>query len=154
MQKITTVVLILIAVVIGVGAALFMTRSDTDTQNVDNQSSQDATAPALGEVEEDAQSLSDEVASNAEQTVTLTDDGFQPEVLQITAGTTVTFENTSSGEMWVASDSHPSHTDLPEFDALRGYAPGESYSFTFEEPGEWGYHNHLGSFDSGLVIVE
>lgn len=156
MTKIRTIVLTIAALVIGIGAAFFMAQSsdDSGTQSSDGQSSQDATAPALGEVEADEQSLNDEIASNAEQTVTFTDSGFQPEALQVTTGTTVTFENNSSRDMWVASDPHPSHTDLPDFDTLRGYAPGEAYSYTFDEPGEWGYHDHLRSFDAGIVIVE
>jgi len=87
-------------------------------------------------------------------TVQITDDGFSPEIIRVEPGTTVTFENVSSRNAWVASDSHPSHTDLPEFDAGRGYAPGEPYSYTFSQSGEWGYHDHLRSFVTGLVIVE
>lgn len=55
--------------------------------------------------------------------------------------------------MWVASDPHPTHTGLSGFDSGRGYGEGENYSFTFNEPGNWGFHNHLNSGDTGKIIV-
>jgi hypothetical protein len=66
--------------------------------------------------------------------------------------------------MWVASAQHPTHTVYPEktdadclgsaFDACEGVSPGNSWSFTFNEVGEWGYHNHLRANHWGRVIVE
>lgn len=156
MKKLATVGLIILALIVGVGAAYFSNQSNTttNTQESEEPAGEEAAAPALGDVDGDTRSLDEEIASNAEQTVTFSDEGFQPEELRVAAGTTVTFENASSRDIWVASDPHPSHTDLPEFDAQRGYAPGESYSYTFDEVGEWGYHDHLRSFDTGIVIVE
>jgi plastocyanin len=86
--------------------------------------------------------------------VIYTDSGFSPANLGVKVGDTVTFKNGSSGQMWVASNPHPIHTDLSGFDAKRGYAPGESYSYTFVKPGVWGYHNHLKSSYSGHVTVQ
>ena len=56
--------------------------------------------------------------------------------------------------LWVASNPHPIHTDYSDFDAKRGYAKGERYSFTFFKQGTWKYHNHLNSGESGVIVVE
>ena len=55
--------------------------------------------------------------------------------------------------MWVASDVHPTHDELPGFDQLEGVEAGNDYSFTFEEVGEWTYHNHLVPTDTGTIVV-
>ena len=86
-------------------------------------------------------------------TVTYTNEGYSPRNLAIKAGAAVEFENNSSNQVWTASDVHPTHEILPEFDALRGYEPGETYSYTFKEPGAWTYHNHLNPSQIGTIIV-
>ena len=86
--------------------------------------------------------------------VTLGQNGFSPATVTIKEGGTVAFTNQGSQGMWVASDPHPQHTDYPDFDALRLYKPGETYSFTFTKPGTWHYHNHLDTGETGTVIVE
>lgn len=60
---------------------------------------------------------------------------------------TVTF---TGSNLWVASDPHPIHTDLPGFDPRKVQ---ESFSFTFDRVGEWGFHNHLRPSDTGTIIV-
>jgi len=89
----------------------------------------------------------------ARTVVTYSDTGFAPSVTTMKAGTTVTFVNESSGPMWVASDPHPAHTILPEFDELKGVEKGGTYEFTFAKVGTWGYHNHLNSKAKGTVVV-
>ena len=87
-------------------------------------------------------------------TIVITDQGFSPSNVTIKAGATVTFINQSSNPSWPASDPHPSHTDLPGFDALHGLNQGEQYSYTFQKVGSWGFHDHLAPFDQGRVIVQ
>ncbi len=86
--------------------------------------------------------------------VTHTDAGFMPNRLTVPVGTTVTFTNSSSQSMWVASNPHPTHTDYPGFDALRPYNQGESYTFTFSKGGTFGYHNHLNPSQGASILVE
>lgn len=86
--------------------------------------------------------------------VTLTDSGFSPSTVTIKAGQRVMFENKSSGGMWVASDPHPVHTALPGFDAKTSLDAGASWSFMFNKPGSWTFHNHLNSSQKGTVVVE
>ena len=93
-------------------------------------------------------------AKQTGEEVTYQTGGFSPAELTIKVGTKVTFRNDSQQQLWVASAPHPAHTDHPDFDAERGYGPGESYSFTFTEAGSWEYHNHLNPSHTGTIVVE
>jgi len=108
--------------------------------------------------------------SSKTYTVEIIQDGsFVPAELTIKQGDTVTWANKWTKDSWPASASHPTHEVYPGsgiekcdtseqsgiFDACKGLKPGESWSFTFNEKGSWGYHDHLnfpGKF--GKVIVE
>ena len=65
----------------------------------------------------------------------------------------VHFVNESSIDMWVATDDHPAHTDLPTFDQFKGSPPGEQYVYIFDEVGEWKYHDHLTPTATGIITV-
>lgn len=79
---------------------------------------------------------------------------FNPSVIRIAKGLTVHFKNKVEQPVWVASDPHPLHSAYSRFDALRGYARHEIFSFTFDQPGTWQYHNHLEPGQIGTIIVE
>jgi len=85
--------------------------------------------------------------------ITKTDRGFVPETVVIDAGTTVVFTNETERDSWPASDSHPTHQLLPEFDPKTPRAPGTNWSFTFERPGVWEFHDHLDSAFTGRIVV-
>ncbi len=85
--------------------------------------------------------------------VKYTDNGFSPNSLTVKVGTEVTFTNDSSNPMWVASNPHPVHTDLPGFDQLKGVDKGGSYKYTFQKVGSWKFHNHLNAGVGGVVVV-
>lgn len=99
---------------------------------------------------------------SSEATVKITADGFEPKLLTVKAGTTVTFVNEDSNKHWPASAMHPTHNVYPEsggcigskFDACKGLAQGESFSFTFDEKGSWNYHDHLRASTTGKIVVE
>ena len=76
-------------------------------------------------------------------TVKLTTTGLSPASLSIRKGDTVTILNATDSAFWPASDPHPTHTQCPGFDALRGLANGESYTLTFTKVQTCGYHNHM-----------
>jgi plastocyanin len=86
--------------------------------------------------------------------ITYNDDGFEPKKINVSQGQMVRFVNESSGNMWVASDNHPSHKILPEFDNKEAVDAGENYEFIFTEIGDWDYHNHVKPSAVGTVIVE
>lgn len=103
--------------------------------------------------------------SGKEVKVYYTESGFEPSVKRIDQGDTVTWVNNASQAMWVGSDNHPSHTKYSgtsvyqhcsngESDTFDQCSEGDSYSFTFEKTGEWGYHNHRSPFDEGTIVVE
>ncbi len=86
-------------------------------------------------------------------TVVFTKNGFVPSELQINKGDAVSFKNDQKEPSWPASDSHPMHSNYPGFDALRGLQGGESWLFTFNEPGNWSYHDHINVSFTGKIIV-
>ena len=89
--------------------------------------------------------------------IKITANGFEPKELEITKGTKVTWINEQPNPSWPASAVHPTHEIYPGssikkcgtseqdkiFDACRGLKQGESWSFVFNEIGEWYYHDHL-----------
>lgn len=93
-------------------------------------------------------------------TVKYDENGFSPTSVTISKGSTVKFiNNWSYMPMWVASNPHPAHTSYPELDTSAEFQtevpPGnESYSFTFEKPGTWGYHNHSAPEHTATIVVE
>lgn len=86
--------------------------------------------------------------------VSYNNSGFAPESIKIKKGETVKFTNQSDNLMWVASDPHPTHAILKEFDQKNTATKGESYEFRFEKSGTWRYHNHRNAGHTGTVIVE
>ncbi len=100
-------------------------------------------------------------------TIKVTSSGFSPKDLEINKGDIVLFLNEGSSKSWPASDVHPTHTVYPNsgiskcgtveeeniFDACKGLANGESYSFTFNEIGTWTYHDHLKPYVGGTIVV-
>jgi len=86
--------------------------------------------------------------------VKFTDSGFEPSTLTVKAGDTVEFENESGDDFWPASNVHPTHLLYPGFDAKKPILDGGTYSFTFTNPGSWGYHNHLEPDKQGTIVVQ
>ena len=85
--------------------------------------------------------------------VTFSAQGFTPLRLEVEVGQRVLFRNKSDTVFWPASNIHPTHQIYPEFDAKAAIEAGGSWLFTFERPGFWRYHNHLGPERSGLIVV-
>ncbi|MBI4043459.1 MAG: hypothetical protein HY393_01470 [Candidatus Diapherotrites archaeon] len=100
-------------------------------------------------------------------TVNITSNGYDPQSVTVKKGGTVTWVNTADSPNWPASAVHPTHEKYPgssiakcntpeastTFDACKELASGESYSFVFNEAGEWPYHNHVDAATFGKVIV-
>jgi len=89
-----------------------------------------------------------------EVVVSMTDEGFTPTAVSLPVGGTVMFVNNGQGLHWPASDVHPTHEILPDFDAKRGLTTGERYSYTFTEPGNWRFHDHLHPSFTGTINIE
>lgn len=143
---------IAVLVVVGIGGYFLMTREVTPTPADTNASA--ANAPTEGE-------------SVSAYTIRYSDEGFSPETLTVPVGTTVTFVNQGSRNMWVGSDVHPTHTLYDDTNLREHCVDGKpsttsfdqcgvsgSYTFTFTKLGMWRYHNHVGAADKGVIIVE
>ncbi len=88
-------------------------------------------------------------------TVIITSAGISSTSTTVAAGTVVTFLNNDTAPHQIASNPHPSHTDLPGFDLT--LSAGSSQSFTFTKIGSWGYHDHNNPFATeyqGRIIVQ
>ncbi len=86
--------------------------------------------------------------------VEFTDDGFDPPRLEVAVGQQVRFVNLSeSSKLWPASNIHPTHEILPEFDAGRPMETDEVWAFTFHSRGFWRFHNHMAPGHSGLIVA-
>jgi plastocyanin len=87
------------------------------------------------------------------KTVWIMGGSFNPSVVTIAAGETVTWINKDETKRKVAADPHPSGSTLT---ALHSDELGqnESYSFTFDTAGTWGYHDYLNPIKSGQIIVK
>lgn len=88
-----------------------------------------------------------------EGVVTYTDSGYVPATMTVKKGTAVTFRNESSGGMWTASATHPTHQLLPGFDQKKSVVKGGVYEYTFTKVGTWKYHNHVKPTDTAVVVV-
>src|SRR3990167_7489221 len=85
--------------------------------------------------------------------VTITDKGFDPQTILINKGETVSWTNEDIKAHQPASNPHPVHNGLPGFDAKKPLKKCETYQFTFEEAGTFGYHDHLTPTANGSVVV-
>lgn len=87
--------------------------------------------------------------------------GYAPKELEITKGTVVVFKNLSSVHMWPASAVHPTHDVYPTiggclgstFDACAGIRANNTWSFRFEIPGTWHYHDHITPSNTATIVV-
>jgi plastocyanin len=107
-------------------------------------------------------------ATPKEVIIKITANGFEPEEVEITKGTKVTWINEQPNPSWPASAKHPTHEVYPGssikkcgtpeqekiFDACRGLNQGEKWSFVFNEVGEWYYHDHLNPSWKGEIVVK
>lgn len=111
-------------------------------------------------------SAAPQATTGVEKTVEITAAGFNPAMAEINAGDTVTWINMDTAPHWPASAVHPTHRAYPEaggcigssFDACKNLTQGESFSFTFNQPGEWKYHDHRNCCTNpaffGTVVVK
>lgn len=87
--------------------------------------------------------------------VQITDQGFVPQTLKVKPGTTVVWTNKEDDTPHrVASNPHPEHTGTPGLDSQENIAPKGTYSYVFDKPGTYEYHDHLNPTRNGTVVVE
>jgi plastocyanin len=135
---------------------LVLSIPEVETQTATVANINDATTTTTASTSTTATTTSTTTATTTAKTITVTysDSGFSPKSVEIAIGDTVKFVNNSKKNMWVASDPHPAHSEYPDFDQKASSAKGTSFSFTFTKAGNWKYHNHKQSSDTGVVVVK
>lgn len=99
-----------------------------------------------------AESASKEPTATA--MVEITKDGFMPNTLSVKPGTAVTWINQDDKPHHIASNPHPTHTNLSGLDSGQEIGTGDSYSFTFSQPSTFSYHDHLDPAINGTIVVQ
>ena len=83
----------------------------------------------------------------------------------------MTWTNDDTANHWIATANHPDHKVYPgsdiaqcgtdkqiqNFDSCQSMGQGETFTFTFDEVGEWNYHDHLNvnpPFFGKIIVVE
>lgn len=85
--------------------------------------------------------------------VVLTENGFEPNHFRIKKGTEVVFSTDLDNPFWPASNIHPSHSIYSAFDPREPIESDKTWSFVFDEAGEWGFHDHVRSYYTGIIQV-
>lgn len=85
--------------------------------------------------------------------VAIRDNQFDPKIIAVTAGQTVTFINFDKSSHTIASDPYPDNSDLPDLYSPPVYK-NESYKYTFQKTGTFGYHLQENPSVRGEVVVE
>jgi hypothetical protein len=86
-------------------------------------------------------------------TISMDDEGFKPDTIEIKRYTQVMFKNNGTADHWPASNLHPTHGIYPEFDPQVGIEPGKEWSFVFDKIGRWKFHDHLFPLVHGEIVV-
>jgi len=110
---------------------------------------------------DDGGSDGDDAGAPQTYTIEISSAGFSPSSLTINVRDIVVFVAVDGSNRWPASAVHPTHIVYPEgggcigsaFDSCEGIANGDSWPFTFNEVGSWGYHDHLSPGKTGLITV-
>ena len=150
MRRMIYVVVIIVLVGLLV-AAYVATRSSTPTtpQGTDapetgnTNTGDDTTSPAP---RNDGTSSSERVA----RTVTMQNNTFEPDMLSVPAGTTVTWTNRDAAEHTVTEVAAPTGGAGPDSGRLR---EGQSYSLNFVTPGTYTYRCTLHPEMTGTITV-
>lgn len=156
-QKGNTAIIAIIVGIIIIGAIIAIVRNNNRANELENTINSEQTEETIeiNAASEENNENSQTSAGTAKQiTVTYTSQGFNPATVTINEGDTVVFENNSNNSFWPASNDHPTHRIYSDFDPQKPIIPGQTYSFTFEETGTWGYHDHLRATQTGIIIVE
>lgn len=132
---VVVIVAVIVTIVINSGG------NDSDDQDVNRVDNTDNTTQGASPV------------ITEKKIITITEDGYSPENIEVEQGTTVVFENESGPDRWPASNDHPTHLKYPEFDPKQAISAGDSWEFRFDQIGEWGYHDHLRPEIVGTIFV-
>ncbi len=92
-------------------------------------------------------------ASAVSQTITITENGYIPDLITIEKNDKIIFKNEDKVDHWPASDLHPTHLIYPAFDPKIALKSGQSWEFKFDKAGKWRFHDHLYPHQKGDITV-
>lgn len=157
-SKVGVAVVAGIVVLIGIGAAVYAltmpqsSKESTSSGDSNNSSSTGDTSTAGSSSDDPDTPVSSDVSSN--ETIVFTNDGFSKSSYKVTAGSVVTVRNDSSMSVQFSSADHPTHLEEPALN-MSTLSAGQSGTFTApDEPGEYGFHDHINDQFTGTLIVE
>lgn len=84
--------------------------------------------------------------------ITVTPNGFVPDVITISPGTKITWVNKAGTDANISSDPHPSNISYPSLN-LGDFGFNNSVSFIFPQAGRFGYHNSVNPSQHGTIVV-
>ncbi len=87
--------------------------------------------------------LSKDQVLEGDKVIKITENGFEPNNINIKKGQRVVWLNETERYVWPASDPHPTHGGYPGFDPTEPFKKEEAWAFVFEKSGIWSYHDHL-----------
>jgi len=137
----------LIVIIVGVLAALSLRPAHAPAPNPLAETPSTG-SPGSGQFFQAIPSDAPEAAASptaAGATISITEAGFSPATLTVTAGTEVIFVNNGQAQHWPESDI---------FNSQRGLETGETYSYTFDKTGTWRCQDHLLPQNTCTIIVE
>ena len=100
-----------------------------------------------------SQQLTSPYIKPGKNTIVMLADRYEPSNLTIKKGERIKFINDDNEDHWPASDNHPSHEIYSAFDPRRPLIAGTEWEFTFNEIGDWEYHDHLYPGIRGRITV-
>lgn len=151
-MRITTVIgAAILVVIVAVVVVLSLPANEEVTEEAELESESDDMPPGSGQFFQQIPIDQEPSPSPAAQpssvsgniSISMSEMGFSPTSVSISAGDEVTFVNDGQAAHWPASDVHPTHAILSGFNAKRGLATGEAYSYVFAVAGTWQCHDHL-----------
>lgn len=107
--------------------------------------------------QQQSQGQTQQSQGQAAATVTFSDSSVSPSTVTIKSGESITWTNSGSKAVDVASAPHPTHTDNSELtngQSVLSLAPGASSTVTLTKKGTWGFHDHLNPSAGGKVVVQ
>lgn len=138
--------LVMIIIVLIAGALVYaFTGQDnkSESSSSEDQNSSQTEAPA-----------DSDTATKPDLTIVFGEDGFTAHSYKVKTGGLVEVRNESSRPLQFSSDDHPTHRDEPALNTPV-INPGQTTSFRApDEPGEYGFHDHINSQYEGHLVVE
>ena len=162
MQKAFIIIIMVIFIVTSIGFFVAMMGPTTDPEQREQEERQDAASPDIDDAGVDFEipeyvtgpgvnfDGAEDLSGQDEITIDISDNVFSPTAALVSAGATVEWVNSGNAQHSIVSDPDSPAGEFAS-DLLEG---GESFSQTFDEPGEYYYfcEQHPASMRAVLIV--